>query len=304
MITVEAVQPSLPVLAGPRWAILRAHARALSNRLVVAHSPWGVAVALEEMHERNRPVWVIHVPSQHQQEQATGVFTCDGADRRSAAAALLSALRQHARELGVQRMVVARCPEGDRALAEAVAELGGRAIPITPDYVVESCGSFEDHLRGLSKKRGWKLRQDLGSAQRIGAHLHTSAPPSAGELDAAWAVVQETLARKQPRLRWGPHNLLASLAAEAADSALTLLRDGDRLLGALFAVRSGDEVQFAYLGHIEAPPLHVSAALWATAIRTELERGTRRLLLGMTGDVLKRRLGARAVPQVHYYLAV
>jgi hypothetical protein len=329
MVFVGDLSPSLPEMEPSRWvalsgeslelrlatrAILLAHAAGLTNRFVIA-SLWnqrrsvlrGLALAVQEVHSGGRAVLVVHVPGAHHTSQTTGVWNAEGEDRSEIAYALLVALTEHARTLGIPRLLVGRCPESDRAIAKAAVRIRARPVEAPVDHVIELAagGDFAAHLAGLDRKRAWKLRRELRRAAERGVSVTTTCVPVDAEIVEAGRLVRDTLALKQPRLIAGAHDLLGQLTEwlPAGSLTLTQCRDSSQLLGVLVGIRAGDTTQFAYFGRVAEPPLQVAAALWPTAVRNEIERGARRLLLGSANDALKRRLGARALAQVHYYVA-
>jgi Acetyltransferase (GNAT) domain len=326
---VRAFAPRLPELDESAWrrfageddatreltrALFVAHAESVDNPCWVASS-WrgeelrGVALAMLETHARERRVLVVWVPAAHLGAHGSGVWITRGADAADVARELTGALTAHAGTLGVERLVIASCPEDDAGLARAAADAGGRAFPAPPEHqlVVPSSAAaapFDAHLAALGRKRGWKVRRDLRRPADAGAALAVESPPSPATLEALWPLLQATLARRGSRLATGRANLLAAIVARVPPGAASVTictRDG-RVLGFLFQLRAGDTTQFNYFGHAAAPPLHVSSSLWAAAVKAELERGARRLLLGMTGETQKQRLGATPLARVHHYI--
>jgi hypothetical protein len=287
-------------------ALLSAYAASTTNRYSIA-SAWegdallGVAAGVVETHERGREVLVIAIPGAHQRNHCPGLWLTDGVvDGEAVTGALVDALRREAR---VGRSVIAFCPLGDDVTRAAALRLGGRELPAPPDHhiIVDGATTFEAWAATLPRKRAWKLRQDLARAGEVGATVRVEDSPSSATLETVWPLCAATLARKGSRLLVGEVNLLAAIAARVPLTVTLCERDG-ATLGALVAARADSSVQYLFLAHVDGPPLHVSSALWASSIRAELDRGTRALLLGYTGEVQKQRMGARPVELVQYYL--
>ena len=315
MVTVRPLSASLPELDERCWsqfddlglvsrAILLAYAGAIDNPLVIAAS-WdgprlrGLAVGMIELHPADRRVLVVMIPGAHRPAHGTGVWITGGEDALAVTTELIGALARHAREAGLTRLTIARWPADEPIMKQAAAGLGCRpfAAPSDHQLVLPAGLTWEAHLAALGRKRAWKLRFDLRRAAAAGAEIADECPPSAAALEAAWPLLGATLGRNASRLR-----LRTNVLAALAPGAITLCKHGGRLIGFLFRLRSGGVTQFVHFGHSDAPPLHVASALWAHALEAEIQRGARLLLLGTASETLKRRLGATAVPQVHYFL--
>jgi predicted N-acyltransferase len=329
MIQLRPLTATLPELEAERWAafagedaaarlltraLVLAHAESIANPMVIA-SLWnaeqtelrGVAVALVEVHPGDRPVLVSMVPGAHHRAHCPGLWITEGEDAAQVSHALVAALLEHARSAGIRRVVLSLCPPDQPVLAATAAALGGRAFdaPVDHQLVLPAGTTLDAHLARLPRKRATDLRRDLRRAAEVGARIVDDLEVTTATLERLWPLMAQALARKQPRLQLRG-NLFTALASAAPRGSLvaSLCLKDETLLGFLLCLRSGATTQFNYLAHVDDPPLHVAAALWAAALEREIARGASLLLLGMTGETLKQRLGATPVAQVHYYFHV
>jgi predicted N-acyltransferase len=233
-----------------------------------------------------------------------GLLVPDGADGSDAAHVLLQAIfgvagKEHARSIRVQHLP----PE--HAAVPALEAARYRPIAHPPnawlDIAWPTRAAYES---SLSRKHRAEVRRIRHRAAESGLTVDV-APPNACEDPELRSLIAATVLRHARVDPWVPDLLPRARSVLGDDLTLLAARIGDRRVGCLAALRSGDELLLKWPGGLAADgqvPFRYHA-LMVAAVDLAIATGVRRLWFGPTSYSIKRDLGAVLAPRNCYVAA-
>jgi predicted N-acyltransferase len=233
-----------------------------------------------------------------------GLLVPDCTDGGDTARLVLAAIagvarKEHARSIRIQHVT----PE-DPAVP-ALEAAGYRPIAHPPNAWLDIAWSTrEAYEASLARRHRAEVRRIRHRAAESGLTVET-APPDAAEDPRLRPLIAATVLRHAPVDPWVDDLLPRVRSVLGDDLTLLVARIGDRRVGCLAALRSGDELLLKWPGGLAADG-HVPFryhALMVAAVDLAIATGVRRLWFGPTSYSIKRDLGAVIAPRACYVVA-
>lgn len=325
MRTVRLVDDGLPELQAARWqsfvddepetllqdlGIVLAYSDALNHPTFVV-GLWtederdlrGVAVATLTTSASGKAVLGVGLPGLMRQGRLPGVWVARGESEADVTRELLMELTAHAQTSGAHSLYVPAFPAAAEAVAAAVKGLGFRELPSEPAYEIHLAKpGFDGFLAQLSASHRENFRRDLRRAEKAGVEIRYTTEPSAQLLDEMSRLYSELLENKHDVFTYKT-NLFSALAKRMPRNSVSCVtcHQGDTLLGFFISHPAAKTTRALYVGYSTATSVHgVYFMLFAAFLRSAIDDGATRLMLGFTSDEYKKRLGTTAVPHVRF----
>jgi predicted N-acyltransferase len=218
-----------------------------------------------------------------------------------------SMMRELAAKSGAKLLVLKEFTAAEGKQMKAVLDLGytlGESLPM--NMFDPKFQDFEHYLAALKAHYRQDVRRSKKKLEKAGFTIsRIQGGPELEQLysDEVHKLYLAVVERAESKMEVLPREFFLAMAREfGACLSFTYIRDGERIVGFNWAIRSGQAYRFMFCG--VDYQLNEAAELYFNLMYAELDNGLRanaaEIEVGQTADLFKSRLGCYAVPLVFY----